>query len=1207
MWYSTLPGSGGNVTWSVTLPTDRAATQNQTDLYVAIWFGMALYDPHGLWHQCFLELQFYPDQTWYNPGPMFPSLTVNGAWIAQAVAWEINATSGVEDPCYVQPLYLNGVPGPAFLNMTQGDKISITMKGWSSSTIGEQIWTNDTTNGQKSINTLYNKGQNYPLDPVYSASNSQDDLQWGLGGQYPVSFSYETGHSWNPTQNGGPSNIYGGCNPGLPGSSPDTPCGTFDPGSWANDTLTPWLIKPPVFFNGAQSVTGGAQVAFEQDFGGINQINLPPLPPSCLGTVASAWCSYPWYSYSCGAGAFEFGATNYPGVSQDFGKYKQFHLQYLGSALGVGFSIPTNFTMPTCGGPTSTLMVMTSGGGSVNFLSTWLASGNSVSGLAPGNYSLNALAPSGMHFGSWTGSAGVVVADVNTPWTSVQISGAGGTLTANFVSVATPALVTLADVGGVGGQISVTTYNLTLAPLLAIGGTGTGVSLPAGIYSIQAYPPVGYNFTYWTVTGGTITAPGNAVSSGFPITNLIVDAGGAATVTAHYVASGSKTPITLYASGPGTITLGSLTATGGYSGGPTVGSAFGILPVGQYTLGISASSTFYYFSLGYGFPGVDLTDWSHQGTTGGSIHLALENGSPAATFIEVFFTQGITFADSPASAGMILGPTGTELQNGTIISSPGPTLVTGTMVAQPATGYTFLDWTNSTPLIPFGNHLDINTFFKTGASGTITANYLASSGPTSLTFNIVTPAGGQVNFNGGWVTNGLVNASVATGGVYFVSETTNPDYSFTGWSSSGGVTFTAAPWNLGIEVKVASAGTLTATFAPALAGISFVASSLVTVTATVGGVTMAIDHTQMLVPGTSYPLVIAPGFGFETWDASSSITIANPAAPSTTFTFTGSGTIYALVIPIPTGVTAAPNPTEVGVTTVISATFAAPGTHTYSWSALPPGCTSSNSLSLSCSPTTAGTYTPIISLIQDGFTLPSSPGTVTVAGALTAAVASAPGTIDLGQKTTLTATLSNGLSPVTDSWSGLPAGCPSANLLVLPCTPTAAGSFTVHFSGTDSVGVVATGTVALTVNPIVAVTLVVSPVSIAQGASVTFTAAGSGGSGSYTYSYAGLPAGCTTMNTATLTCTPTAAGSVTVTVTATDALGQSATSQAALIVTSPSPPSSGGTFLGLPATEGYALLAGIIILIAAIIIAAALLMRRKKEQPPPARVPYKTP
>ncbi|MCI4339753.1 MAG: hypothetical protein L3J73_00585, partial [Thermoplasmata archaeon] len=97
-FYSNLPGSGGNITWNFTLPTDRSATENQSNLYSAIWFGMTLVDPLAWMHQCFLELQFYPDDLFTNPDPIHPNWTVNGQWIGAAVAWQIETATVNETP-----------------------------------------------------------------------------------------------------------------------------------------------------------------------------------------------------------------------------------------------------------------------------------------------------------------------------------------------------------------------------------------------------------------------------------------------------------------------------------------------------------------------------------------------------------------------------------------------------------------------------------------------------------------------------------------------------------------------------------------------------------------------------------------------------------------------------------------------------------------------------------------------------------------------------------------------------------------------------------------------------------------------------------------------------------------------------------------------------------------------------------------------------
>ena len=98
-----------------------------------------------------------------------------------------------------------------------------------------------------------------------------------------------------------------------------------------------------------------------------------------------------------------------------------------------------------------------------------------------------------------------------------------------------------------------------------------------------------------------------------------------------------------------------------------------------------------------------------------------------------------------------------------------------------------------------------------------------------------------------------------------------------------------------------------------------------------------------------------------------------------------------------------------------------------------------------------------------------------------------------------------------------------------------------------------------------------------------------------TYSYAGLPAGCTSADTPVLACTPNATGTFNVQVTVTDANGMTMRSNATLTVNA--------SFLGLPAAEGYAVVAGMVVLAAVVVVLAVLLLRRPKKGGPAAAPP----
>ncbi|MCI4317428.1 MAG: hypothetical protein L3J96_02725, partial [Thermoplasmata archaeon] len=65
-----------------------------------------------------------------------------------------------------------------------------------------------------------------------------------------------------------------------------------------------------------------------------------------------------------------------------------------------------------------------------------------------------------------------------------------------------------------------------------------------------------------------------------------------------------------------------------------------------------------------------------------------------------------------------------------------------------------------------------------------------------------------------------------------------------------------------------------------------------------------------------------------------------------------------------------------------------------------------------------------------------------------------PDPLSLGQPITIGASVGGGVSPYSYTWTGLPAGCNSANRSSFSCTPSADGNFTIRVTVTDAAGMV---------------------------------------------------------------------------------------------------------------------------------------------------------
>ncbi|MCI4327643.1 MAG: hypothetical protein L3K16_08460 [Thermoplasmata archaeon] len=915
--YSALPGSGGNVTWNLQLPVDRSPTANQSSLYIAIWFGMTLTDPYAWMDQCFLELQFYPDSSWSNP-----TGTVDGVWDGAAVAWQIQASTGFETPCYYSPLMQHGGHG-AYFQMTQGDSINVTMNGWIGDPYGENISVQDDSSGQSSVLTMYNSSGNYPVDPAYSTSGWANSLWWTPGGETPVSFAFETGHAANPLIP--ENNSYDGCSPGTPPSTAldgAVPCPSYDPGSWANDTLQPWEIHAPTFFNAATRQTA-AQVGFTQDLGGLGFIDGDDGLGSwtCLGHETSAYCAYPWYSFSCSTDAYNFGATDYPTTSDDFGKALEFQQATTANAAGLGYYLPTNESVPSCGSSSTVTVDSTgSGNGTVDFLDRTVPNTVRVfDNVSAGNYSLDAQPAAGYEFVDWGVGGGASVASTADAYTNVDVTGPC-VLTANFAAIGSSggndANVTFLSANGeanvsvvagfssasFGAHAALDTWQVT---------NGTTLDLHPGLYSLAAEPPSGYNFTGWQTSGALrLSTPT------LPNTILDVPVDSTGNVTATYTQAVAYAGVLIYTPNPADIVRldGS-----NYSGGASFAS---LLP-GSYTLSYAPAPGGRFQTWEYGGLAV-MTNFSQ------TTWVTLEGG--LSEILAVGYTlENVTLNttagagevtwNAPENVSAVAVPSGTTFVLNTSSASPGDPAVFG-LVATPAAGWSFANWSVSNGTAAYLSHpFGFTTNVVLNSTGvaplTLTANFVA--GGTVLGNLTVYPSGaGSVDL--GYATGPLTNG---TGGVpngtFYVVQAPSPGYVVRGLTVTNGTaslvqgtTPTTQPWSPWVwlvTIVGPTAATLNATFAPLTYPVTFVANSPVgNPVGTVNGTALGGDGTVWLANGTySLSVVLGTNVRFVDWTASwGRLVVATPSLSTTMVTVTGPGTLYALgTVPAPSPLVAA--------------------------------------------------------------------------------------------------------------------------------------------------------------------------------------------------------------------------------------------------------------------------------------------------------------
>ena len=244
------------------------------------------------------------------------------------------------------------------------------------------------------------------------------------------------------------------------------------------------------------------------------------------------------------------------------------------------------------------------------------------------------------------------------------------------------------------------------------------------------------------------------------------------------------------------------------------------------------------------------------------------------------------------------------------------------------------------------------------------------------------------------------------------------------------------------------------------------------------------------------------------------------------------------------------------------------GTSPFTWSvssgSLPSGISLNASGTLSGTPTATGTFAFTVKVTDANGQSATQATSITVSAGVSATF-SAPPAADVGGAYSDTLTATGGTTPYTWSVNAgtLPPGLSLSSAGVLAGTPTAAGSYPFTVNVVDANNGIATASITLVVSSGLALSFTAPPnTDVGIGYSDTLTATGGTGPNTWSVSAGSLPAGITlNASTGVLAGTATTAGTSSFTIKVTDAVGQSATKAATIVVAArpslafPAPPS----------------------------------------------------
>ncbi len=685
-------------------------------------------------------------------------------------------------------------------------------------------------------------------------------------------------------------------------------------------------------------------------------------------------------------------------------------------------------------------------------------------------------------------------------------------------SAGLPTLVTITVRDSSGNPVS----GAAAALSASIGGSNAGTSVSA----ITDRGGGSYGFSYTPTSAGTdavsIKLDGTNIS-GSPYTSLVaaptfsfapapggLPGGSVGTAYSQTITvTGGIAPYSFSATGlPAGLALNA--ATGTISGTPTTAGSYTLTITVTDANGATGSST-YNVAVGIQAPVAGasaVTVAANGGAT--TVPLSLTGGAATSVAVATAASHGTaTASGSTISYTPNAGFSGSDSFTYTATNSAGTSApATVTVTVSPPT----LVFSPAPGGLPNGTVGAASNLTITVTGGTAPYSFSATGLPAGLTLN---------------ATTGAITGTPSTAGNSTIAITATDTY-----GAGGSATYVL---NISIQAPVAGSTSLAVVANSAATAVPL---SLSGGAAASVAVAAAPGHGIATASGTAITYVPDAGFSGSDSFTYTATNAAGTSAPATVTVTVSSPTLS--FAPAPGGL---PNGT---VGTAYNQTITLTGgTAPYSFTAtgLPAGLSLSAATGVvSGTPTTAGSYTVVISATDAHGATGSATYTVAIGVQAPVANASAVAVPANSSATAVPLSLAGGAATNVAVATAPSHGTATASGTAISYTPTAgfSGVDSFTYTATNSGGTSAPAMVTVTVS---APTLVFSPApgglpNGAVGTAYSQTITVAGGTAPYSFSATGLPAGLTlTPATGAISGTPTSAGSYTVTILVTDAHG----------------------------------------------------------------------